>query len=194
MRKKQEVVPQEQLPNAQLTYVEEERMRLQNFLQRLQQEPSVIEKTPDGRANTVPISHIEMTLDELYFGMWSTENFKWQVISNEIVGSLELVVTNPVNNTQIRRIGSASIQIMVDAIPQEIKQDREKAKQWQLDAQNKKANALDMGFPKLKAECLKNASQSLGKVFGRDINRKKSDTFQPLVKKKLEIKDQWTIE
>jgi hypothetical protein len=83
---------------------------------------------------------------------------------------------------------------MVDAIPQEIKQDREKAKQWQLDAQNKKANALDMGFPKLKAECLKNASQSLGKVFGRDINRKTSDTFQPLVKKKLEIKDQWTIE
>ncbi len=194
MRKKQEVKPQEQQPIAQLTYVEEERMRLQNFLQRLQQEPSVIEKTPDGRANTVPISHIEMTLDELYFGMWSTENFKWQVISNEIVGSLELVVTNPVNNTQIRRVGSASIQIMVDAIPQEIKHDREKMKQWQLDAQNKKANALDMGFPKLKAECLKNASQSLGKVFGRDINRKTSDTFRPLVKKKLEIKDQWTIE
>jgi len=194
MRKKQEVVPQEQLPNAQLTYVEEERMKLQNFLQRLQQEPSVIEKTPDGRANTVPISHIEMTLDELYFGMWSTENFKWQVISNEIVGSLELVVTNPVNNTQIRRIGSASIQIMVDAIPESIKNDKEKVKQWQFDALNKKANALDMGFPKLKAECLKNASQSLGKVFGRDINRKTSDTFRPLVKKKLEIKDQWTIE
>ena len=194
MRKKQEVVPQEQLPNAQLTYVEEERMRLQNFLQRLQQEPSVIEKTPDGRANTVPISHTEMTLDELYFGMWSTENFKWQVISNEIVGSLELVVTNPVNNTQIRRIGSASIQIMVDAIPESIKNDKEKVKQWQFDALNKKANALDMGFPKLKAECLKNASQSLGKVFGRDINRKTSDTFRPLVKKKLEIKDQWTIE
>jgi hypothetical protein len=194
MRKKQEVAPLEQQPIVQLNYVEEERLRLQNFLQKLQKEPSVIEKTPDGRANTVPISHIEMTLDELYFGMWSTENFKWQVISNEIVGSLELVVTNPVNNTQIRRIGSASIQIMVDAIPQEIKQDREKAKQWQLDAQNKKANALDMGFPKLKAECLKNASQSLGKVFGRDINRKTSDTFQPLVKKKLEIKDQWTIE
>ena len=40
-----------------------------------------------------------------------------------------------------------------------------------------------MGFPKLKAECLKNAAQSLGKIFGRDLNRKQKDTFNPLLKK-----------
>jgi hypothetical protein len=51
-----------------------------------------------------------------------------------------------------------------------------------LDVQNKKSNALDMGFPKLKAECLKNAANSLGKMFGRDLNRKKSDTFKGLLK------------
>ena len=191
---KKETIKVSEQPIALQNPLEDERLRLQNFLSRLQQEPSVVEKTPDGRANTVPISHVEMTLDELYFGMWTTENFKWQVISNEIVGSLELVVTNPVNGMLVRRIGSASIQIMVDAIPNEIKNDKAKVKEWQFDAHNKKANALDMGFPKLKAECLKNASQSLGKVFGRDINRKTIDTFNPLVKKKASIKDQWTIE
>ena len=191
---KKETIKVSEQPIALQNPLEDERLRLQNFLSRLQQEPNVVEKTPDGKANTVPISHVEMTLDELYFGMWTTENFKWQVISNEIVGSLELVVTNPVNGMLVRRIGSASIQIMVDAIPNEIKNDKAKVKEWQFDAHNKKANALDMGFPKLKAECLKNASQSLGKVFGRDINRKTKDTFNPLVKKKASIKDQWTIE
>lgn len=191
---KKETIKVSEQPIALQNPLEDERLRLQNFLSRLQQEPNVVEKTPDGKANTVPISHVEMTLDELYFGMWTTENFKWQVISNEIVGSLELVVTNPVNGMLVRRIGSASIQIMVDAIPNEIKNDKAKVKEWQFDAHNKKANALDMGFPKLKAECLKNASQSLGKVFGRDINRKTIDTFNPLVKKKASIKDQWTIE
>lgn len=45
-----------------------------------------------------------------------------------------------------------------------------------------------MGFPKLKAECLKNAAQSLGKIFGRDLNRKQKDTFNPLLKKE-ELKE-----
>jgi hypothetical protein len=47
--------------------------------------------------------------------------------------------------------------------------------------QNKKSNALDMGFPKLKTECFKNACNSLGKMFGRDLNRVKSDEYNPLL-------------
>ena len=56
-----------------------------------------------------------------------------------------------------------------------------KWKERQLN-KKKKINALDMGFPKLKAECIKNAANSLGKLFGRDLNRKKSDIYQPLIK------------
>jgi hypothetical protein len=41
---------------------------------------------------------------------------------------------------------------------------------------------LDLGFPKLKAECIKNAAASLGRVFGRDINRKHRDVFKPALK------------
>lgn len=134
--------------------------------------------TPDGKAKTLPISFIETTLDELYFGQWSTENFVYQLVANEVIGSLELVVTHPITGQMVRRTGAASIQITVDAVPEEIKNDRQQKNRWALDPSNKKSNALDMSFPKLKAECTKNAAQSLGRIFGRDLNRKQSDKFQ----------------
>lgn len=152
--------------------IERYRLLMQNFHTKLNcnPEPESIDKTPDGKAGTILISHIEMLLDEYFFGLWETENFKWAVIANEVVGSIDLVFTHPVTNAKYRRVGAASVQIMVDkgTAP--------------LDVNNKKPNALDMGFPKLKTECVKNAANSLGKLFGRDLNRKKFDTYQPLIK------------
>jgi hypothetical protein len=152
---------------------------LQKFQGRLNSEPALesVELTPDKKASTVVISHIEMTLDELFFGQWSTENFQWRAIANEVQGSLELVVIHPVTGMEIRRTGAASIVIMVDRVPDGV--TGIERNQWALNPSNKKANALDMAFPKLKSECLKNAAQSLGKVFGRDLNRKNKDTYKP---------------
>jgi hypothetical protein len=118
-----------------------------------------------------------MTLDELFFGQWKTENFKWSPVANEIQGALELVVIHPVTGYEIRRTGAASIVIMVDRAPENLAgQERN---QWALNPSNKKPNALDMAFPKLKSECLKNAAQSLGPIFGRDLNRKNKDVYKP---------------
>ena len=47
-----------------------------------------------------------------------------------------------------------------------------------LNADNKKPNALDLAFPKLKTECIKNAALSLGKLFGRDLSRKNFDVYK----------------
>ncbi len=154
---------------------------LQKFQARLNSEPALesVELTPDKKASTVVISHIEMTLDEMYFGQWKTGNFKWHMIANEVQASLELVVVHPVTGYEIRRTGAASVVIMVDRVPDSIKDDAQLRNQWALSPSNKKPNALDMAFPKLKAECLKNAAQSLGKVFGRDLNRKNKDTYKP---------------
>ncbi|WP_141110178.1 hypothetical protein [Dyadobacter psychrophilus] len=58
----------------------------------------------------------------------------------------------PVTGFTIRRTGSASIQIMVDAVPEELKHEKNC---WSIDVGNKKPNALYQGFPKLKAECIK---------------------------------------
>jgi len=152
---------------------------LQKFQTRLNSAPSelAVETTPDKKAQTVVISHIEMTLDELFFGQWRTENFKWSAITNEVQGALELVCIHPVTGFEIRRTGAASIIIMVDRVPEGV--EGTQRNQWALNPSNKKANALDMAFPKLKSECLKNAAQSLGKIFGRDLNRKNADKYQP---------------
>lgn len=162
---------------------QEQKLLLTNFVKALNKEPDMAEaeKTPDGNASYFPISFIEMTLDELFFGLWSTENFKWSAITNEVQGSLDLVCIHPVTGQEIRRTGAASIVIMVDRIDPKIKDNMSSQERnlYALNPENKKPNALDMAFPKLKTECLKNAAQSLGKRFGRDVNRKKSDTFKP---------------
>lgn len=147
--------------------------QLQDFLKRLNQEPdtSELDKTPDGKALTLPISFIEMTLDEIFLGQWETSEPTYQQIFNEVVGSLVLTVWHPITSQPIRRVGFASIVIT---------QDKD-ATMADFNT-TKKKNALDMAFPKLKAECVKNAAQSLGKVFGRDLNRKRKDEFKPAYK------------
>jgi len=152
---------------------------LQKFQQMLNAEPDElgIESTPDKKARTLVVSHVEMTLDELFFGQWKTENFKWAVIANEVQASMELVVIHPISGYELRRTGAASVIIMVDKVPDTVTgSDRNR---WALNPDNKKSNALDLAFPKLKAECLKNAALSFGKVFGRDLNRRNKDIYKP---------------
>jgi hypothetical protein len=156
------------------------RVKLENFTKRLNSAPKQeeLKPTPDGKAWHYPISFVEMSLDEIFFGLWSTENFRWSALQNEVQGSIDLVVLHPVTGFTIRRTGSASIQIMVDAVPDNLKHEKNR---WSIDIGNKKPNALYQGFPKLKAECIKNAAISLGKAFGRDINRKHVDEYKPLI-------------
>ncbi len=158
---------------------EQQRVFVTNFLTLLNREPNPagVDATPDGKARTLVISHVETELDEMFLGLWSTENFKWSVVSNEVVGSIELVVIHPVTGTPLRRTGAACVQIMVDAVPADIKANPILRNQWALNPDNKKAAALDKTFPALKAECFKNAALSFGKSFGRDLNRKNAAQF-----------------
>lgn len=152
---------------------QKENIQLQHFVHRLNREPNMaeVEKTPDGKAVSLPISFIEMTLDELYFGMWELSDVTYQQIFNEVVGTGVLTVKHPVTGEKIRRVGFASVVITQDS-----------GANIQDFNSTKKKNALDLSFPKLKAEILKNAAQSLGKIFGRDLNRKKKDQFNPSLK------------
>jgi len=137
---------------------------LQGFRQFLNRKPasSWITDSYDKKYKTFKIGDLMQLLDMVYFCQWSTKNFRYETISNEIVGVIELHVTNPL--TQHVRVitGTAAIVIMVDkgADP--------------MDITRKKAKALETGFPKLSAMCLKNAARQLGTLFGRDINREVS--------------------
>jgi len=168
-----------------LQEIQEQRLASEKFQKSLDRFPdkSIIEKTPDNRANSLPISHVEKALDQYYFGQWGTQNFTWQVLQNEIFASIELWVIHPITAVKITRIGSASAQITVDAIPFEEKSKMTKKEQnaYALNIENKKPNSLYLLSGKVKAECFKNAAATLGKVFGRDLNRKSVGVFEGLV-------------
>ena len=151
--------------------------RLQNFMGIINGEVEK-EKLRDHpivkNCKYLPISHMEMALDEVFFGHWMTDNFKWQVVSNEIIASIELTVLHPLTKEWIRRTGATAIQIMVDSIPEQEKKKmtRQEVNTWAVSIDNKKPGALaNGGFAKLKAECFKNACMGLGTYFGRDVNR-----------------------
>lgn len=150
--------------------LDREKILLQDFIRKLNVEPDPreFEKTPDGRAQYLPVSFVEMTLDEIFMGQWELTDIQTQQIFNEVVGNGILTVINPVTQKPIRRAGFGAVVIT---------QDKDAAiADFNI---TKKKNALDLTYPKLKAEILKNAASSLGKVFGRDINRKQKDVFKP---------------
>ena len=127
-----------------------------------------------GNTLYVPISHIEMLLDEVFFGLWETKDFKWQIVANEIIGSITLRVFHPVANVWIERTGASATMI------------RQKSGAGITEVEAKLHNALEMDFPHLKADCLVNAAKSLGNAFGRNLNRKIADVYRPLITEKAE--------
>jgi hypothetical protein len=148
---------------------------IEQFTKILNTEPpaSSIQKTPDKRADTMPISFIEAKLDEVYLRQWGAEDVHVQQIANEVLIWLTLWVIDPQTKQRITRPGFAAVQITVDKVPDGMSGPDKNA--WSLNMQNKKPNALYLAFPKGKSLAIKNAAQSLGVIFGRNLNRVHED-------------------
>ncbi len=146
---------------------------LQNFTELLNKAPDPKKVQVNKNANNskyLPISSVEAKLDQLFFGLWETKNFKWTREVNEMVGSLELSVYHPVIKEWITKNGVGAVPI------------QQEAKTPIADILAKKyKNALVKDFPHMEAECIKNAAKKFGKVFGRDLNRDFEDVYTPLI-------------
>lgn len=156
---------------------------LEKFLRKLNQDPDprdlvvdtryTLERTNENgqkikvKPQYLPISFVQTKLDELFYGLWETEITYVQVIANEIIVNGVLTVTHPVTGQKIRRAGAAAAMI------------QQKAGADITDISAKYKNTLTKDFPHAKEEVTKNAAKSLGKIFGRDINREYADTYQP---------------
>lgn len=153
--------------------MEKEKLKqLEGFLTLLNKEPNKSELQMNKMAgNTLylPISFLETNLDEMFFGLWKTESFTTRVIGNEIAGELALSVYHPIAEIWITRIGAAATMI------------RQVKDAGVMEADKKIKNALEMDYPHLKADCFRNACLSLGKSFGRDLNRKFIDSYKAML-------------
>lgn len=160
------------------------RPQLEKYQRDLNQEPPQsdividtrykLERTgPDGQKFYVqprymPISFVQTKLDEIFYGLWETKIDHVQVIANEIIGHGRLILTHPVTGTKIERTGAAAVMVQFKSGSQDI-----------TDVNNKIKNTLVKDYPHLLAEITKSAARTLGKVFGRDLNREFTDTYVP---------------
>lgn len=119
-------------------------------------------------ATYVPVGYMETTLDSLYFGLWQTKNITVDVKTNEIVATLELGVFHPVLKQWIWRAGTGSVPIQ-----------QRSGSQISSMVDTKIKNAIQKNAPAAKAFAFKNAAQSLGTVFGRDLNRSFTGDYVP---------------
>jgi hypothetical protein len=123
-------------------------------------------------AKFLPISYVENKLDELFFGAWEVTDFNCRIVANEITGWLQLRVFHPVLQIWLSRTGMAAVQIQMHA--------KDNGGDGDItNVRNKITNTLVKDFPHLKSECIKNAAKSFGKAFGRDLNRKEFDNYEP---------------
>jgi len=145
-------------------------VKVEKMIVLLNKKPEMVKTFGSGKTafDYVPISYVENTLDEIFFGHWETYDFQYMQVLNEMIGSLTLSFIHPISGEKIRRVGSASIQIMQDSGAP-------------LSAFTDSKKALVMGFPRLKAECFKNAALSIGKVFGKDLRRDTVDHYSALI-------------
>jgi hypothetical protein len=156
--------------NGVAVFSEELKGKLKAFQGLLHTEPLKEEIQVNPAANNsryIPISFLEMELDEMFGGLWSTKNFTSRTVANEEIGSIELWYFHPIAQTWLCRIGAGAVMI-------QFKKDSEIT-----DLSAKIKNTLTKDYPHLKAECFRNACQSLGKKFGRDLNRKLNDQYNP---------------
>lgn len=145
------------------------------WLKKLSSKPEKTDK--QGSAEGIPISYLENLLDEIYLGIWCTENFRYQVIANEIVGTIDLRVFDPTIQAWLTRSGSAAVMI------------RQNSGSAITDIGAKLKNALMLDMPKLETMCLKAAAKRLAKIFGRDLNRKHEDTYEEVYSHEIELNE-----
>ena len=151
--------------------VEEWRRKLEGFTTILNKapKPEQVKKHKEG-FQYMPIGVMETMADQLFFGLWQTTDFKYQVVANEIIGSITLEAFHPVAHTWIKRIGVGAVMI------------RQKSNSALTDIDSKYKNALVMDFPHLKAECFKNALMGFGNKFGRNLRRDFWEEYDSLYK------------
>lgn len=154
--------------------------KLNEFTEALSSKPSETEIKINKQANNssyIPIEVTESKLDYYFNGLWKTTDFKWQVIANELAGSIQLHIFHPVAGVWLERSGGAGVMI-------QFKKDSEIS-----DINNKIKNTLVKDVGHLKTECIKNAAKSLGRQFGRNLNRDYDDGLGELESMSQSIED-----
>lgn len=114
----------------------------------------------------LPIDKVEFLLDYI-FQEWKVEIIQSKQLFNAVEVSIRLHYLNPVTGVWMHHdgIGASEIQTKSESGP------------LKMDLSNIGKGAVEMAAPKAKTAAIKDAADHLGKLFGRDLNRKDTVAF-----------------
>lgn len=143
--------------------------RADDFLEFVNQDPPeiFIENHPIAKnVKYIAISNTELTLDKI-FQYWSVEILKTEVMFNAIAVTVRVNYKHPVLGEWMHQDGVGAVGVQTDkgetaANLSAIKQD-----------------AVMKALPAAKSFAIKDAVDHIGKIFGRDLNRKNTFDFTP---------------
>lgn len=154
--------------------------RLEEFAGRLNEEPKKdwLQKTPDGKADYIPVGIIEMELRKDFMGL-----VKFNLVSerrelNEYIVVARISVYHPIIGQWLEYDGVGAKVIT-----------QKKDTSLNDFAEFKQKNALEMNAPNAYAEAIKNAAKKIGKKYGADVNRKHEDAYESIYTNEAQAED-----
>jgi len=139
------------------------------FLQIVNQDPpkQIVKDHPLATGvKYIPIDKIEMMLTRV-FQEWNVEVLREGQLLNALYVAVRLHYRHPVSREMKYQDGIGAMQIQVE-------KDKDAS-----DLAAIKANAIMLGLPAAKSFAIKDAADHIGRLFGRDLNRKDIVAFTP---------------
>lgn len=143
--------------------------RADDFLEFVNQDPPeiFIEDHPMARGvKYIAISNTELTLDKI-FQYWKVEVMSTEVMFNSIAATVRVHYKHPISGEWMSQDGVGAVGVQTD-----------KGK-TAADLSAIKQDAVMKALPAAKSYAIKDAVDHIGKIFGRDLNRKNTFDFTP---------------
>lgn len=127
----------------------------------LNQEPptSWVKEHPITKTKYIPIEKIEFLLTKI-FGRFEVVVVEYKQLFQSVSVQVRLRVTNPIDGTFISNDGLGAAPIQTDAGASAA------------DLSKIKSAAVMMALPAAESYAVKDAAEKLGKIFGKDLNRR----------------------
>lgn len=135
-----------------------------------------VKKHPLYNNDYLPIDKVEYLLT-IFFKKWNVEIKNAFQIANSICVTVRLYYQNPDSKEMEWQDGAGAAPMQVNA------------KTNPMDSNEIKSNAVMLALPIAETNAVKDAADKIGKIFGRDLNRKNTLEYDVLVKDPERFKD-----
>jgi hypothetical protein len=153
----------------ELQLAEKGKTALRNYLLNQTPQKTWIKKHPLYSNDYLPIDKVEFLLT-CFFQTWRVEIKQVFQIANSVCVTVRLFYKNPDTGEMDWQDGGGAAPMQVNS------------KSNPMDSNEIKSNAVMLALPIAETNAVKDAADKIGKIFGRDLNRKDTLGYEVLVK------------